>query len=301
MTPHVSLFIPSYNDGPDLMDCIESLRRLQYPKDRLELVVWDNASRDDTAARVRARFAAMAHEGWASLRLIEHDRNDGCYVPYNLVLERLVPESEYVLGLDADVELAPDVVTRLVAAARQERVGVVGARSVVHANPRQTAHGAGFVNRWTAKYSERDPDGCIDCDYVIGCCWLFDRRVFAAVGGFAPDFVTNHWEVDFCLRVRAQGWRVCYDGRAVARHKIAYPPVCATERLYYMFRNKLLMIRRNPYFSQRALSTALCVAMSCGGVLARLVRDRRVADARLALQGLYDGVRGIAGPQPTSS
>jgi hypothetical protein len=36
-------------------------------------------------------------------------------------------------------------------------------------------------------------------------------------------------------------------------------------------------------------------------VIGRLARDRSLRHARLALHGLYDGLRGTAGPQPSGS
>lgn len=298
MSPHkafISIFIPSYNDRADLSACLESLRCLEYPKQELELVIWDNGSLDDTVSMVERRFRAMSEEGWASLRLIQNKRNDGCYLPYNLVQPLLSAQAHYVLGLDADVELAPDALTYLADAIEEERVVVVGARSVVFRDPTQTAHGAGFVSRWTAKYSDQDVRAPVECDYVIGCCWLFDRRIFRDMGGFVPDFHVNHWEVDYCLRAKARGWRIMYEPRAVAKHKVQYPAVCNTDRMYYMFRNKLLMIQRNRYFPHPALTTALCFMLSLGRIMTIAAQERSLRNAVKAWEGLYDGVRGVRG------
>lgn len=293
--PHISIFIPTYNDEKDLSTCIESLRYVRYAKQKLELVVWDNGSSDDTVPMVEARFQTMVGEGWASLRLIQNRKNDGCYIPYNLVVSSLAPQAEYILGLDADVELEPDALLRLVEAARNERVAVVGARSVVYSNPIQTAHGAGFVNRLTATYSDRDARERIECDYVIGCCWLLDKRLFQELGGFSPDFFINHWEVDYCLRAKTRRWRILYEPAAVAKHKVQYPATCSTERMYYMFRNKLLMIRHNDYFKSPSLAMALCVLLSSGRILSSAIQTGNVKDAFKAWHGLYDGLRNVTG------
>ena len=299
--PYVSIVIPSYNDQTDLSACLELLRRLDYPKQKLELVVWDNGSLDSTVPMVEQRFREMAGEGWCSLQLIQNKKNDGCYIPYNLVTPSLFPQTDHILGLDADVELEPDALTRLVEAMMDERVVVVGARSVVFSNPAQTAHGAGFVGRWTAKYRERDARTRIECDYVIGCCWLFDKRIFQDMGGFSPDFFINHWEVDYCLRAKVRGWRIMYEPKAIAKHKIQYPTNCSTERLYYMFRNKLIMIRNNRYFAHRFLTMSLCLLFSFGRILSTAILDRNLHNAVKACEGLYDGVRGITGALPEGS
>ena len=293
--PAVSIFIPTYNDGPDLAWCLESLKRLNYPLRRVEIVIWDNGSRDDTGAIVAQKFKEMEGDGWLSLRLLRSGRNEGCYVPYNLALDSLSPEADYILGLDADVEVLPDILTWLVAAMRGGPVGVVGARSVYHDRPEQTAHGAGLVNRWTAKYDELDARERVECDYVIGCCWLLDKRVFRDLGGFDPDFFINHWEVDYCLRVKVNGYRVRYEPRAVVRHKIAPGGTLNPERLYYMYRNKLLMIRKSPYFPRPRLTASMCAVMSVGRIIAGVLATGGIRELAASCHGLYDGIRGRVG------
>ncbi len=296
--PGVSVFIPTYNDATDLAPCLESLRALQYPRHRLEIVVWDNASDDGTATMVEGKFREMSGEGWLGLRLLHSERNHGPYVPYNLVETSLAPESDYTLGMDADVEVAPDVLTRLVAAAEKGSAAVVGARSVYFDRPDRTAHGAGFVARWSTRYGEADPDEPIDCDYVIGCCWLLDRHAFREVGGFDPCFFINHWEVDYCLRLKQRGWRICYEPRAVVRHKVSPGGSLSDDRIYYLFRNKLLMVRRNPYFRSARVAGGACMLLSLARIVAGMVGGGDVHRARVAWQGLRDGLRGLAGVRP---
>lgn len=291
----VSIFIPTWNDGVDLADCLDSLTRLDYPLDKVEIVIWDNNSQDDTSDIVKSKFKKMEPQDWLTLRLICNPRNEGSYIPYNLAENALSPATEFILGLDADIEVAPDVLTRLVAAAQDGNAGVVGARSVYFDHPDQTSHGAGFVNRWTSKYSEQDAATPITCDYVIGCCWLLNRKAFHEVGGFDPDFFINHWEVEYCLRVQARGYQIRYEPRAVVRHRIPPGGTRNSNRLYYNFRNKLLMIRKSPYFPHRRLAATACVLMSSTRIALAAIAARRVGEAAISLRGLYDGIRGQIG------
>jgi GT2 family glycosyltransferase len=293
--PGVSVFIPAWNDAVDLAACLRSLRGLRYPRERVEVVVWDNGSTDGTGDRAREAFDAMREEGWGGLAVLRSERNEGSYVPYNLAEPALAASTDYVLGLDADVEVGPDLLERLVAAARGERVAVVGARSVYFDRPERTAHGAGFVSRWSARYGERDPGEAIECDYVIGCCWLLDRRAFRAVGGFNPDFFINHWEVDYCLRAKRAGWRVRYEPRAVVRHKVAPGGTRNPERLYYMYRNKLLMIRTSGWFRYPGLAAGLCALLSAARIGGDALAPGRGGETRASVRGLLDGLRGRRG------
>jgi len=242
--PNVSIFIPTFNDLIDLLPCLKSIQNIDYPKDKIEIVVWDNASSDGTGEAVRHLFSELRSAGWADLKLIEWSKNEGAYIPYNLALKHLSPQSQYILGLDADVELSENVLVDLIDAAQKDRVAVVGARSVYFDNPSLTSHGAGFVNQWTGFYGEKDPDTSIECDYIIGCCWLLHRGVFEELGGFDPDYYINHWEVDYCLRAKSKGFRILYEPKAVARHKILPEGTLNPGRIHYLYRNKIMLIKK---------------------------------------------------------
>lgn len=293
--PLVSIFIPTYNDAEPLAACLQSLGALDYPRGQAEIVVWDNASRDDTGRRVAEAFGRLRGQGWLGLRLLRSPRNEGSYVPYNLGEAQLASGGAYILGLDADVEIAPDALARLVAVANEGRVAVVGARSVYFDRPDRTAHGAGFVARWSARYGEADPDQPIDCDYVIGCCWLLDRHAFRAVGGFDPRFFINHWEVDYCLRLKQRGWRIRFEPRAVARHKIVPGGTRSPERLYYLYRNKLLVIRTSGYFRRPFIAAVAAASGAAARIAADALATSSTRETLASLRGLWDGLRGRTG------
>jgi len=242
--PIATIFIPTYNDETDLSACLESIRNLDYPKAKLEIIIWDNASDDSTVKMIEERFAEMKNDGWLGLSLIEHDRNEGSYIPYNLVLPKLSQSTQYILGLDADIELSRDTLKNLIEVAKGKHVAVVGARSVFYDSPEMTAHGAGFVNRWTGMYNEEDALEKIKCDYVIGCCWLLKKSIFEQLAGFDRDYYICHWEVDYCLRAIEKGYSIIYEPKAVVKHKILPAGSINKERLYYLCRNKILLIKK---------------------------------------------------------
>jgi GT2 family glycosyltransferase len=288
--PKISIFIPTHNDQIDLSACLESLRNLDYPKEMSEIVVWDNGSQDDTLVMVRELYGQMKEEGWLNLCLLESDKNEGTYVPYNLALPQLSSQTEYILGLDADVELASDVVTRLVNAAQGERVAVVGARSVYFDNSELTSNGAGFVSRWAARYDGSDPSQKIECDYVIGCCLLLNKKIFMELGCFDPDYYISQWEVDYCLRAKEKGYRIIYEPKAIAKHKIPIKATPSSERIYYLFRNKLLMARKNQALFRFPGTVFLCFGLSLARIVFSLAWTIPWASTKSALAGLRDGL-----------
>jgi hypothetical protein len=296
--PSTSIFIPTYNDQSDLLPCLGSIRRTDYPKEKIEIVIWDNASTDNTVKMVQDRFTEMKDEGWLGLSLIQSDENEGSYIPYNLVFPRLSQQTQYILGLDADVELAPDTITNLLEAAQEDQVAVVGARSVFYHDPEMTSHGAGFVNQWTASYGGKDARGRIRCDYVIGCCWLLKKSVFDELGGFDPEYYINHWEVDYCLRARSEGYNIIYEPKAVARHKISPGGTINKARLYYLYRNKIILIKKLFPVPQRWIALNLFALFSIPrSIFASIIRNKRLnfEELRFIYKSFVDGFSNIKG------
>jgi len=65
--PFISIIFPTLNNAGDTLETLASLGRLDYPRDLLEILIWDNGSMDDSPARIRKAFEAMESQGWAEL------------------------------------------------------------------------------------------------------------------------------------------------------------------------------------------------------------------------------------------
>jgi len=102
--PFVSIIITAYNYGRFLGTAIESALRQRYA--RLEVLVLDNASTDDTSS-VIARYA---HD--PRLRAVRNERNIGLTPNHNKGLE--IARGELIGFLSADDALAPDFVAHAV-------------------------------------------------------------------------------------------------------------------------------------------------------------------------------------------
>lgn len=74
--PHASVVVPVYNGQTTIDACIRSLRALDYPRERLELIVVDNASTDATAD-VLARHSGAVRVVGESTRGPAAARNAG--------------------------------------------------------------------------------------------------------------------------------------------------------------------------------------------------------------------------------
>ena len=297
--PYVSIVIPTRNRKRDLLECLSSIRQLNYPKEKLEIIVWDNHSDDGTSEAVEAFFGEIASERWLNLSLIRSETNVGPYIPYNRVLERLYKNCEYILGLDDDVLLNRECLLNLAEVTRMySKVGVVGCRAVYHQFPDRTSSGAGFVNWWLGRLRYVDSDELIECDYVIGCCWLINKEAFVEVGGFDEDYFIMHWEIDFCAKVKKHNYGVYYQPAALVIHKTSPNK---RSGLYYLFRNKILLIRKNTPLLPRITSLTLYISLWIPKLLIDSIKVNKglnFREIKETLAGVLHGFLGKVGRHP---
>ncbi len=256
--PFVSIVIPTLNSKKDLVKCLNSIRKLEYPIERMEVIIWDNGSTDGTQGEIGRMFMEMEKEEWKILNMIQSEENLGVYTSRDELFKRVNPDTDYVLSIDDDVFLPGDCLTVLIKSLQHHpEAGIVGPRTVYDSSPEVTAHGAGFVNLWVGRYSDIETDSMVECDYVVGCCMLIKEKVISDLKGFDRDYYTSHGEVDFCLRAKEKGYKIFYDPGVIVRHNVAIGGTKTPERIYYLYRNKLLVIRKNASLLQKVTSFPL--------------------------------------------
>jgi GT2 family glycosyltransferase len=130
-----SIIIPSYNDGPLLARCLDSLLHLEAPAGSWEVVVALDGSRDGSDALVRRGLGggaagpldALVERGaWAGLplRLLALPTNRGRSAARNAAVA--AARGEWLCFLDADLRVGPTWLACLAACCRDERDVAVG-------------------------------------------------------------------------------------------------------------------------------------------------------------------------------
>ena len=115
--PPVSILVPAYNEGETIEPALRSLLDTDYP--RLEIVVVDDGSKDDTYAKARPFHGEY---GGCTVRVYTKP-NGGKWSALNYAFHRST--TELVLCVDADSRLEPQALRRLVAHMADPRVAAV--------------------------------------------------------------------------------------------------------------------------------------------------------------------------------
>jgi hyaluronan synthase len=124
--PKVSVIIPAFNEGPMIERSIRSVARCNYPKDKLEIIVVDDGSRDDTFFHMQR----LRRENPDLVRLVRFAGNRGKRAALVAGIE--AASGEYVITIDSDSEIEPDTVHEMITPfVADPKVGAVAGRVAV--------------------------------------------------------------------------------------------------------------------------------------------------------------------------
>ena len=113
--PTTSIIIVNYNGREVLTECLDSLAVLDYPQNKLEILVIDNGSTDDSVQVVKQKYQGV--------RVIELTENLGFTGANNIGIKQAT--GEYIVLLNNDTQVEPGWLQELVRSARPKQVGIV--------------------------------------------------------------------------------------------------------------------------------------------------------------------------------
>ncbi|HEX5421895.1 MAG TPA: glycosyltransferase [Gammaproteobacteria bacterium] len=120
--PFLTVIIPAYNEGALVGRSIHSSAAANYPRDRLEIVVVDDGSRDDTWQHITA--AALQYPDL--VRTIRFKRNRGKRAALAAGFRQA--RGDVVVTVDSDSIIEPDSLLAIAGPFRDPRVGAVGGK-----------------------------------------------------------------------------------------------------------------------------------------------------------------------------
>lgn len=211
-TPPVAVLVACKNEELVVDGMVTALLGLDYPPERLTLVVVDDGSDDGTGDRLDAWAAADPR-----LRVLHRppDAGGGKSGALNDALELLDPATaEIIVIFDADHEPERTVLPRLVRHFRDQAVGAVMGRCVVRNGVESSLASTIFIDYLSGYLvNEYGRQALFELPAYGGANCAVRASTLRALGGWNPDTVTE--DTDLTLRVLLMGQRVRYDPTAV--------------------------------------------------------------------------------------
>ncbi len=209
--PQVSIIVPAHGRADATRRCVQSLLALDYPADRLEIIVVDDASMPPLAEALRD----------LPIQLLRQERNIGQSAARNLAAA--MANGGVLAFIDNDCVAEPDWLRSLLPYLNDPRVAIVGGR--VTAPPARGAVAAFEAVRspldMGAVETEVTPNAAVS--YLPTCNLLVRRDVLLAQSGFDATLRVGE-DVDFIWRTLRSGNRAWYvpTGRVMHDHRVRW-------------------------------------------------------------------------------
>jgi GT2 family glycosyltransferase len=266
----VSIVVLNWNGRDDTLECLESLRSVDYPY--CEVIVVDNGSADGSVGAIAARFPEV--------KLIETGENLGYAGGNNAGINYVLGgDAEFLLLLNNDTKVDPELVSRLVSAARNyPDAAFLSPKIYFYSEPTKIWFAGG---KWVEEkarffhlgYGVSDAtnqfNAVVDVDYVCGCALFARTSVIRQIGLLDERFFLVFEDVDWCYRARKAGYRSLFVPDAFLWHKASSSFGGSTSPVisYFHSRNRLLWGRKH-------LSTGGFLAL-CAAMYSELIPDFR--------------------------
>jgi GT2 family glycosyltransferase len=245
----VAVVILNWNGKKFLEKFLPSL--LANSSDQAEIIVADNASSDDSVEYLKSNFPGI--------RIIQHQKNFGFAKGYNLALAQV--EADYFILLNSDIEVTPNWIQPVIELMESDAlIAACQPKIRSYAEPQKFEYAGaagGFIDKYGYPFCrgrmflsiEEDNgqyDDTIEIFWATGACMFVRAGLFLQFGGLDEDFFAHMEEIDFCWRLKNEGYKIMYCPSSVVYHIGGGTlPKISWRKTYLNFRNNCILLYKN--------------------------------------------------------
>lgn len=205
-SPKVSIIVVNFNGGQKTLDCLECLKKLDYPN--YEVFVIDNGSNDGTEKSILS---------YKEFEFIFNKENLGLTKAMNIGIKN--SSGEYILMIDQDAIIEKDFLKKMMQVIlKNEKFGAVFPKVYFFNHPNVFNHCGSTISSITGKtkvrgFNEEDVgkfEKQVEVDYAPGTTLLLRRDALEKVGLMDEDYFVYYADADLCFKLRKAGYKIIY-------------------------------------------------------------------------------------------
>lgn len=276
--PSVGVVILNYNGKKYLEQNLPSVLKSAYPN--FQVIVADNASKDDSIAFMQAHFPEVD--------IIGLQQNHGFAKGYNLALQDL--DHDYFVLLNSDVETPEHWLEPLIELLESDKTIAAVQPKIRSMNEPEYFEYAGAAGGWidflgypfcrgrifdTVEKDREQYDQVTEIFWASGCCMAVRAPLFKGFGGFDAEFFAHLEEIDLCWRFKRAGYKIMFTPRSMVYHlgggTLAYNSPYKT---FLNFRNSYYTLLKNESILKLAFLLPIRFMMDSAAAVSFLVKGR---------------------------
>lgn len=240
----------NYNGWEDTIECLSSLRELEYPS--FHIIVVDNGSTNGSlekmkewakqnflqynevaAADIEIGDSAVAFESEQKITFIDAGYNGGFATGNNYGIRYALnnKNSEYIWLLNNDTTVKQNSLQKLIDKASQsDNIAVVGSKLMYYDDKTIIQALGGIYNKYLATSKHfggmevdvgqyEDVNISDKVDYIVGASMLIRRTALEDIGLLCEDYFLYFEEIDYILRAKQHGWSIAVAQESIVFHK----------------------------------------------------------------------------------
>lgn len=278
----LSIIMVNYRTYHYTRKALESIITKSHPF-TFKIYLVDNASGDGSLEKLEADFSEEINQGL--IKIISSRENKGFAYANNLALKEI--NSRYVLLLNSDTEIKENCLAECLHYLENHTdVGALGCRVLLDDGSLDKACRRSFptpmvsfcrmsnlsllfpnskrFNQYNLGYM--DEKGTYEVDSLSGAFMMLRSKTIREVGYLDEQFFMYGEDIDWCYRIKAQGWKVVYYGKSqILHHKGASGSRKQKSKLIYEFYRAMYIFYEKHYRDKYLAVVNAMVYMAIGG------------------------------------
>ena len=234
--PKVSIILVNYNGYQDTIECLKSLKELEYHN--YEVIIVENGSKDYEKVK-NDRFLND------NAIVILEKENGGFSAGNNIGIKYALENgTDYVFLLNNDTTIDKNAIKYLVEIAENDnKVGIATGNIYYYSQPDKLWYSNGIYNyKKGATYMVNDATA--EVSFICGCMMLIRKDTIEQIGMLSDDFFLYSEDTEYVCRAVKAGWKLKWTPEAKVYHKISASTVENSDfQQYYMIRNNLVIVK----------------------------------------------------------
>lgn len=197
-TEGVSIVIPCYNASKEIGETLDSLFKLNYPKELLEIIVVDDKSTDNSIEIVE-----KYSKKYSNIKLIKSEVNSGgAAIPRNIGIKSA--KYDYVAVMDDDSMPEPDILLKMLGFLQNDSKVAAVTSAVMAKSPNTFMSKLQAIEYAVIAWNRKLLD-LVDSVYVTpGPFALYKKKILLEVGLFDPKNMTE--DIEIVWRLLSKGY-----------------------------------------------------------------------------------------------
>lgn len=208
--PSVSIVFPILNAASDTIRCLNSIQQLNFPKNKLEVIIFNNGSTDNSEKIIKIKYPKTI--------IIRSTKNLGFAKAINMAAKTAHGNYLFITNNDVvfDKNSLSNLITFLINSAQ---IGIAGPKIYSLKNKKGVLGHPLFYNFILGTFRQgKAVQKPTIVDWVQGCGLCISKKLWVQLKGFDEGFFFTGEDLDLCLRAKYLGYKIIYLPSAAIWH-----------------------------------------------------------------------------------